>query len=30
MLEERKPNSIQVCTLLLKEKDDPDRQMKVP
>ncbi|MFA0815674.1 MAG: hypoxanthine phosphoribosyltransferase [Anaerofustis sp.] len=30
MLEERKPNSIQVCTLLLKEKDDPDSQMKVP
>ncbi len=30
MLEERKPNSIKVCTLLLKEKDDPNQQMKVP
>ena len=30
MLEERKPNSVKVCTLLLKEKDDPNQQMKVP
>lgn len=28
-LEEREPNSIKVCTLLLKEKDDPSDQLNV-
>ncbi len=28
-LEERAPNSIKVCTLLLKEKDDPNMQLHV-